>query len=192
MTIANKITLLRILLIPVFMAAYEFLGEGSFAFVPTLIFAVAAFTDMLDGYLARSRNEVTTFGKFMDPIADKVLVMAAMLLLVRDHRLSAVAAVIFLAREFIVSGFRLVAAAARVVIAASPLAKVKTVSQLVAMILLLLNNYPFSLIGLPLADISVYVALVFTIWSGIEYIVRNRGVLSLQREIGNGEEAPKK
>ena len=180
MTIANKITLIRILMIPAFMVAYYFLGNGPYFIVPAAIFSIAALTDFLDGYLARIRNEVTTLGKFMDPIADKVLVMAAMLLLVQDGKLSAVAVVIFLGREFIISGFRLVAAAENVVIAASPLAKVKTTTQLVALILLLLNNYPFSLIGLPLADIAVYVALVFTVWSGVEYIVKNKSLLSMK------------
>ncbi len=181
MTIANKITLLRICLIPVFIVAYFAFRDGPLVAIPTAVFAVASFTDFLDGYLARSRNEVTTFGKFMDPIADKVLVMAAMLLLVQDGKLSAVAAIVFLSREFIISGFRLVAAAGSVVIAASPLAKVKTTTQLIALILLLLNNFPFSLLHFPMAQIAVWVALVFTVWSGIDYIVKNRGLLSVNK-----------
>ena len=181
MTIANKITLLRICLIPVFIVAYFAFRDGPLVAIPTAVFAVASFTDFLDGYLARSRNEVTTFGKFMDPIADKVLVMAAMLLLVQDGKLSAVAAIVFLSREFIISGFRLVAAAGNVVIAASPLAKVKTTTQLIALILLLLNNFPFSLLHFPMAQIAVWVSLVFTVWSGIDYIVKNRGLLSVNK-----------
>ena len=163
MTIANKITLLRICLIPVFIVAYFAFRDGPLVAIPTAVFALASFTDFLDGYLARSRNEVTTFGKFMDPIADKVLVMAAMLLLVQDGKLSAVAAIVFLSREFIISGFRLVAAAGNVVIAASPLAKVKTTTQLIALILLLLNNFPFSLLHFPMAQIAVWVALVLSL-----------------------------
>lgn len=178
MTIANKVTLLRICLIPVFIAAYFLCRDGVLRVVPAAVFAVASLTDYLDGYLARSRNEVTTFGKFMDPIADKVLVMAAILLLVQDGRLSSVAGIIFLAREFIISGFRLVAAAGSVVIAASPLAKIKTATQLAALLLLLLDNFPFSLIRFPAAQIAVIAALVFTVWSGVEYIVKNRGMLS--------------
>ena len=181
MTIANKITLLRICLIPVFIVAYFAFRDGPLVAIPTAVFALASFTDFLDGYLARSRNGVTTFGKFMDPIADKVLVMAAMLLLVQDGKLSAVAAIVFLSREFIISGFRLVAAAGNVVIAASPLAKVKTTTQLIALILLLLNNFPFSLLHFPMAQIAVWVALVFTVWSGIDYIVKNRGLLSVNK-----------
>lgn len=181
MTIANKITLLRICLIPVFILTYYLFRDGALVAIPTAVFALASFTDFLDGYLARSRNEVTTFGKFMDPIADKVLVMAAMLLLVQDGKLSAVAAIVFLSREFIISGFRLVAAAGNVVIAASPLAKVKTTTQLIALILLLLNNFPFSLLHFPMAQIAVWVALVFTVWSGIDYIVKNRGLLSVNK-----------
>jgi len=180
MTLANKITILRLCLIPAFIAAYYLCARGTLWFLPAVLFALASLTDLLDGYLARSRNEVTTFGKFMDPIADKVLVMAAILLLVGDRRLSAVVGILFLAREFLISGFRLVAASRNVVIAASPLAKIKTTTQLIALVLLLLYNYPFSLIPFPMDTICVYAALVFTVWSGAEYIVKNRRLLSLK------------
>jgi CDP-diacylglycerol--glycerol-3-phosphate 3-phosphatidyltransferase len=180
MTIANKLTILRVCLIPLFVLSFYLCG-GALFFVPALLFSLAAFTDYLDGYLARSRGEVTTFGKFMDPIADKLLVAAAFVLLVSDGRLSAWVCVVFLGREFLISGFRLVAAGEGIVIAASRLAKVKTVTQLVAAILLLLWNWPFSLISFPMDQIAVWVALGFTIWSGGEYIFKNKGLLSARK-----------
>lgn len=181
MNLPNKLTMLRILLVPFFVVFVYFEKYPVCQVLALVLFISASITDLLDGRIARSRNLVTDFGKFMDPIADKVLVMAAMLLLVQDGKLSAVAAIVFLSREFIISGFRLVAAAGNVVIAASPLAKVKTTTQLIALILLLLNNFPFSLLRFPMAQIAVWVALVFTVWSGIDYIVKNRGLLSVNK-----------
>ncbi|MDR2514577.1 MAG: CDP-diacylglycerol--glycerol-3-phosphate 3-phosphatidyltransferase [Christensenellaceae bacterium] len=179
MTIANKLTLLRVGMIPLFVLSFYLCGD--LFFVPALLFSLAAFTDYLDGCLARSRGEVTTFGKFMDPIADKLLVAAAFVLLVSDGRLPAWICVVFLGREFLISGFRLVAAGENMVIAASPLGKVKTVTQLVAAILLLLWNWPFSLIHLPMDQIAVWGALIFTVWSGVEYILKNKGLLSARK-----------
>lgn len=177
LTIASKITIVRICLIPIFVACY-YLCDGVAGIVaPTLIFVIASMTDWVDGYLARSRNEVTNFGKFMDPIADKLLVASAFVLLVGDGRMSAVSCIIILSREFIISGFRLIAADQRVVLAAGWLGKIKTVTQIIAIILLLLDNFPFSYIGVPMHRIMEGVAVFFTIWSGVDYIVKNRSVL---------------
>ena len=163
LTIASKVTILRICLIPLFILSYYFF--------------VAAMTDWIDGHLARSRNEVTNFGKFIDPIADKLLVTSAFILLVGDGRMSAVSCIIILSREFIISGLRLIAADNHVVIAASYLGKIKTTTQIIAIVLLLLNNFPFRFIGLPMDKVAEVVAVVFTIWSGVDYIVKNRQVL---------------
>ncbi len=177
LTIASKVTIARICLIPIFVACYYFCNTGWQVVIPTLIFVIAAMTDWVDGYLARSRNEVTNFGKFMDPIADKLLVASAFVLLVSDGRMSAVSCIIILSREFIISGFRLIAANQNVVMAAGWLGKIKTVTQIIAIILLMLNNFPFSYIGIPMDHIVELVAVVFTIWSGTDYIVKNRAVL---------------
>lgn len=177
LTIASKITIARICLIPVFVACYYIFNTGWQVIIPTLIFVIAALTDWVDGYLARSRNEVTNFGKFMDPIADKLLTAAAFVLLVYDGRMSAVSCIIILSREFIISGFRLIAAERKLVIAAGWLGKIKTVTQIIAIILLMLNNFPFHYIGIPMDHVMEAVCVFFTIWSGTDYIVRNRSVL---------------
>ena len=177
LTIASKVTIARICLIPVFVACYYIFNQGWQVVIPTLIFVIAALTDWVDGYLARSRNEVTNFGKFMDPIADKLLTAAAFVLLVYDGRMSAVSTIIILSREFIISGFRLIAAERNLVIAAGWLGKIKTVTQIIAIILLMLNNFPFHYIGIPMDHIMEAVCVIFTIWSGTDYIIRNRSVL---------------
>ena len=177
LTLASKVTIARICLIPLFVASYFYCTEGWMFYIPTIIFVVASLTDWVDGYLARSRNEVTTFGKFMDPIADKLLVAAAFVLLVSDGRMSAVSTIIILSREFIISGFRLIAADKKVVMAAGWLGKIKTVTQIIAIILLMLNNFPFHYIGIPMDHIMEAVCAFFTIWSGTDYIVKNRSVL---------------
>lgn len=177
LTIASKVTIVRICLIPLFVLSY-YLCPGTWKLVvPTILFCIVSATDWVDGYLARSRNEVTNFGKFMDPIADKLLVEAAFVLLVSDGRMSAVSCIIILSREFIISGFRLIAADNRVVLAASWLGKIKTTTQIIAILLLLVDNFPFCSIGVPMHRIMEWVAVFFTVWSGVDYIVKNRAVL---------------
>lgn len=181
LTVASKVTIARICLIPLFVLSYYVFDTPWGRVVPTLIFIVASVTDWVDGYLARSRNEVTNFGKFMDPIADKLLVTSAFILLVGDGRMSAVSCIIILSREFIISGFRLIAADNNLVLAASKLGKVKTTTQIIAIILLLINNFPFRLVSLPMDRLAEIAAVVFTIWSGVDYIVKNKQVL-LEKE----------
>ena len=139
MNLANKLTLIRIFLVPVFLLfiATKDIPYGSF--IATFIFILASLTDKLDGYVARSRNQITNFGKFMDPLADKLLVTAALISLVELHVVPAWAAVVIIAREFAVSGLRSIAAAQGRVIAASWWGKIKTVIQIIAIILLLLK-----------------------------------------------------
>lgn len=200
MNLPNKITLSRICLIPVF-AVIFFLDMIPYNyFIAAIIFVVAACTDFLDGHIARKRGLVTNLGKFLDPIADKVLVSTALIfLLVRPQILlvlwqgdwvlvcAGVCVAIILARELIVSGFRMVAASAGLVLAADKIGKVKTTFQDIAIAFLLAGADFFGLakvsevintIGL----VCLAVATVLTVWSGISYIVRNRQVLQEQKQ----------
>lgn len=177
LTIASKVTIARICLIPVFIVCYHLWGDLWSGAIPAAVFILASMTDWVDGYLARSRNEVTNFGKFMDPIADKLLVMSAFVLLVGDGRMTGVSCIIILAREFIISGFRLIASDRGMVLAAGKLGKIKTTLQIIAIVLLLLNNFPFVYVGIPMDKIVLAAAVVMTIWSGADYIVKNREIL---------------
>ena len=177
LTIASKVTIARICLIPVFIVCSHLWGDLWSGAIPAAVFVLASMTDWVDGYLARSRNEVTNFGKFMDPIADKLLVMSAFVLLVGDGRMTGVSCIIILAREFIISGFRLIASDRGMVLAAGKLGKIKTTLQIIAIVLLLLNNFPFVYIGIPMDKIVLAAAVVMTVWSGADYIVKNRQIL---------------
>ncbi|NLJ99331.1 MAG: CDP-diacylglycerol--glycerol-3-phosphate 3-phosphatidyltransferase [Tissierellia bacterium] len=176
MNLANKITLIRVLLIPIFMIIL-FSNIDNSSYIAALIFAIASATDGLDGYIARSRNQITTFGKFIDPLADKLLVSTALISLVELGKVPAWIVVVIIGREFTITGFRIIAASENITIAASPLGKIKTITQLVSIIALLLNNYPFKLVGFPFDIIMLYISLVFTIVSGIDYIYKNKTVL---------------
>lgn len=177
MNLPNKLSMLRICMVPVFVALA--LVEAQWAQLTALaVFCLASLTDLLDGQIARRRNLVTNFGKFIDPIADKLLVMSALVVLVGQGRMPAWVCILMLVREFAISGFRLVAAGTGKVIAAGWLGKVKTVTQMAAVILLLLLK---PVAGEPLlgaggvwaADIVMYVSAVMTVWSGVDYIARN-------------------
>lgn len=176
MNLANRITLLRIALVPVYMAIVLARFPGS-RMIALVVFVIASLTDMLDGRIARSRDMVTDFGKFMDPIADKLLVTAALLVLLWEGWLGPVEVLIFIGREFIVSGLRMVASGKGIVIAASWLGKAKTVAQMIMIIILMLENWPFSLIGLPMDSISIWAAAILTLWSMIDYVYKNRKVM---------------
>ena len=120
---------------------------------------------------------ITNFGKFVDPLADKILVSAALISLVELGKVPGWVVVVIIAREFAISGFRIIAASEGITIAASPLGKIKTITQLLAIILLLLNNFPFYLLNLPIDTILLYISLFFTVVSGIDYIYKNRSTL---------------
>ena len=177
MNLPNKLTLLRVVMIPVFVVLA--LMEARWAQIAALaVFLLASFTDYLDGQIARKNNLVTDFGKFADPIADKLLVMSALVVFVGQNRMPSWACILMLAREFIISGFRLVAAGGGKVIAAGWLGKVKTVSQMVTVILILLfvpvGGAVFNAnFGTILANIALYFATFMTVWSGADYIVKN-------------------
>lgn len=188
MNVANKITLFRIFLIPVFMIFM--LVDFSFGdvklfneeipihhFIGALIFILASATDWLDGYVARKYDLITNLGKFLDPLADKILVTAALVALVHLQFAPAWIVIIILSREFAVTGIRLIAAGEGEVIAASSLAKWKTASQLIAIAVLLLYNIPFTLIPFPFGDVMLWIALILTVLSGIDYFWKNRKLL---------------
>lgn len=145
--------------------------------IATAIFLVASITDFVDGYLARSRNMVTDLGKFMDPLADKLLITSALLCFVQLGLLSSWVVMVILAREFIVSIFRAVAANKGIVIAASIWGKLKTNSQMIMVILILLGNYPFSMWNIPMDQVFVWLATGLTLVSGYDYIAKNLDVL---------------
>ena len=188
MNLPNKLTIFRIILVPI-MVIIPFLGiDGKIFGIPTewiiidLIFIIASITDKLDGYLARKNNQVTTFGKFLDPLADKILVLAAMVMLVEMSKLPAWIPIIVLAREFMVSGYRLIAVEkGGDVIAASKWGKLKTVTQMIAIILAILDLNAFGecfkgvlqggdLILNLIVTILMIVQVIATIFSGIDYM----------------------
>ncbi len=176
MTLANRVTLTRIAMVPVFIA-FMYLDIPCANWIAAGVFVLAAATDKLDGYLARSRNQITTFGKFMDPIADKLLVIPAFIILAARGDMHELFAVVFVAREFIIQGFRLVAASQKRVIAADWLGKVKTVTQIVAVVLLMIENFPFALVGFPMDQVALWVATLFTVWSAADYLYKNRSAI---------------
>ena len=179
MNTPNKLTLFRVVMIPffvVFMLAP--IGGAAAKWIALAIFIIASLTDALDGYLARRDNLITDFGKFMDPLADKLLVCSALICLVELDKIPCWVVIIIIAREFIISGFRLIAADNGVVIAASYLGKFKTVSQMVMIILLIADlGGVFYTIG----QIFIYLSMALTVISLIDYLIKNRNVISLQK-----------
>ena len=180
MNLPNKLTIMRVILIPFFvffLLSPYFPAYGNY--IAVAIFIVASLTDMLDGKIARKYNLVTNFGKFMDPLADKLLVCSAMICLIELDRLAAWIVIVIIAREFIISGFRLVAADNGIVIAASYWGKFKTTFQMLMVIVLILDiQMPFFQI---LGTVLTYVALILTVVSLIDYIVKNKDVLKDQK-----------
>jgi CDP-diacylglycerol--glycerol-3-phosphate 3-phosphatidyltransferase len=181
----NKITISRICMIPVFMIIMlPSIDWGTWVindvelpishFVGAIIFIIASTTDWIDGYYARKHNLVTTLGKFLDPLADKLLVSAALIILVGYELAPAWIVILIISREFAVTGLRLVLAGEGEVVAANQLGKIKTWTQIIAISALLLHNLPFAWINFPFADIALYVALFFTIWSGWDYFAKNK------------------
>ncbi len=185
MNLANKLTLLRVILIPFFIICFYIpnlvvntISVNNYLIpyanlLGLVIFLLAAITDFIDGYIARKYNMITDFGKFMDPLADKLLVTAALLILLENGLIAGWVVFIILAREFIVTGFRTIAASKGVVIAAGWLGKIKTVVQFIMISTLLLLNYPFELFNWPVDQIFVALAVVLTVASGVEYIYKN-------------------
>jgi CDP-diacylglycerol---glycerol-3-phosphate 3-phosphatidyltransferase len=176
LNLANKLTILRIFLIPVFMVFL--LNRIPYGVsIAAVIFVIAALTDTLDGYIARKRNQITTLGKFIDPLADKLLVSAALISLVQMGKLSAWVVMIIISREFTISILRAVAASEGIVIAASWWGKAKTVLQIIAIIAILIDNFPFRYIGIPMDQILIFAAVMVTVISGVDYLRLNKQII---------------
>lgn len=177
LNLANKLTLLRVILIPVFVMILlgNFLAPPMNRYTAILIFVAASLTDFLDGYIARKYNMVTNLGKFMDPLADKLLVSAALISMVQMGDLNAWIVIVIISREFIITGFRLIAVESNLVIAASWWGKIKTTTQMIMIVYVLLGlkGFVFEIIG----GLLVALAVLFTVISGVDYIIKNLEVL---------------
>lgn len=196
MNLANRLTVLRIFLVPIFLIFIAIRDIPYGTTIATLVFVIAALTDKLDGYIARTRNQITVFGKFMDPLADKLLVTAALISLVEYQIIPSWAAVVIIAREFAVSGLRTIAASEGLVIAASWWGKIKTVIQIIAIIVALLEfnltsqnellgsliNYA-NLKGLVtgLTMPLLYLTVIITLVSGYDYFAKNKHVIKIEK-----------
>lgn len=199
MNTANKLTIFRIVLIPLIVLVYIFpynqfgITIGYFTIDSVILsyknvailvlFLIASFTDFLDGYLARSRDMITTFGKFLDPIADKLLVNTLFILFAYEGLVPVVAVLIMIWRDTVVDAIRMLLAQQGMVMAAGYLGKAKTVLQMVAIVLVLLNNLPFELQGIPVASIVVWFATLMSLLSGISYVLQSRTYFT--NELGN-------
>lgn len=197
MNLPNRLTLLRILLIPVILLFLiplpdwpscqpwnEFIATTG-RLIAFLLFAIASITDLVDGQIARKRNLVTTLGQFLDPIADKMLVVSVLIALVQLGRVHALVTIIVIIREFVITGIRLIAAEQGLVIAAGNLGKAKTVSQILAILLILIEDH-LALLTSPYldgalikgaADVLLYISVILTLWSGVDYLLSNRSLL---------------
>ena len=176
MNLPNKLTILRVILIPFFVVfmLFDITGAAD-KWIALVIFCVASLTDMLDGKIARKYNLVTNFGKFMDPLADKLLVCTALICLTSMNRLNVIVVLVIIAREFIISGYRLVASDNGIVIAASYWGKFKTVSQMALIIVLIMDlGGVWNVVG----TVLTWVALLLTVVSLIDYIAKNKQVLT--------------
>ena len=173
MNLPNKITMLRVFLIPFFVVFMLVSAIPYSKYIALVVFVVASLTDTLDGYIARKYKLVSNFGKFMDPLADKLLVSSAMICLVSLNRIPAWVVIVIISREFIISGFRLVASDAGVVIAASWWGKIKTVVQMIMVIVLSIHNPVVAVIE----QILIYLALVLTVVSLLDYLIKNWKVM---------------
>lgn len=177
MNLPNKLTILRVCMIPVFLVfMLTDAGKDLGNYIALVIFIAASFTDFLDGYIARKNHIVTNFGKFMDPLADKLLVCAALICLIQTGKISALVGIIIISREFIISGFRLVASDQGIVIAASYWGKFKTTAQMIMICLLIVD---FDMVFFNYVEIIfIYIAVILTIVSLADYVIKNKGVLS--------------
>jgi len=180
MNLPNKITLFRVCMIPIFLVFLLVPGISYGQWIAAGIFIIAALSDFLDGYIARKRNLVTNFGKFMDPLADKLLVCSALICFVEMRLIASWIVIIIIAREFIISGFRLIASDNGIVLAASWLAKIKTSVQMVMSVMLIINlNNPVINI---LEQVAIYLSLILTVVSLVEYMIKNKSVLIEKNE----------
>lgn len=190
MNLPNKLTTIRLLSVPLFIIVYLIPYQSLGIEIPVfdvlstslslldiilfLIFALSALTDYLDGYIARKQHLITTFGKFIDPIADKLIVNTTLLLLASTHDIHIIIPIIMISRDIIVDAIRLVASQKNVVLAASYLGKAKTMTQMIAICLLLLNNIVFAVLHIPMDQIMIWLATLISFVSGVDYFMKNR------------------
>lgn len=183
MNLPNKLTMLRIVMVPVVVLIYLLIPQDFCIVSQTnrlalrdilafLVFAAASFTDMLDGQIARKQHLITSFGKFADPIADKMLVNTLLILLVYTHQANVVAVLLMIARDLVVDGLRMLASQHGKVVSAGFFGKLKTVLQMIAIVFLLLKNWPFVYVGLPVDQILLWGATIASLWSGFVYFVQ--------------------
>lgn len=190
MNLPNKLTTIRLLSVPLFIIVYLIPYQSLGIEIPVfdvlstslslldiilfLVFALSAMTDYLDGYIARKQHLITTFGKFIDPIADKLIVNTTLLLLASTHDIHIIIPIIMISRDIIVDAIRLVASQKNVVLAASYLGKAKTMTQMIAICLLLLNNIVFAGLHIPMDQIMIWLATLISFVSGVDYFMKNR------------------
>lgn len=178
MNTPNKLTCIRVVMIPFFLLfMLTDLGGSASKWIALALFIIASLTDLLDGYLARRDNLVTNFGKFMDPLADKLLVCSALICFVQTGKLSAWVVIIIISREFIISGFRLIASDNGIVIAASYWGKFKTVSQMIMTVLLIMDVGGIFAV---LETLFIWIAVILTVVSLADYLMKNKKVLNMQ------------
>lgn len=184
MNLPNKLTVFRMLLVPVIIILCIFPVGGSWTiwgqtlpinqFIVVMLFIVASLTDFLDGQIARKQNIITTFGKFMDPIADKLLVNSLIIILACTSKIHMIVPLIMISRDLVVDAIRLLASQNNVVLAASQLGKAKTFTQMLGIIFILLNNIPFCFLGIRIDLITMAAATLISLISGIDYFMKNR------------------
>lgn len=190
MNLPNKLTTIRLLSVPLFIIVYLIPYQSLGIEIPVfdvlstslslldiilfLVFALSALTDYLDGYIARKQHLITTFGKFIDPIADKLIVNTTLLLLASTHDIHIIIPIIMISRDIIVDAIRSVASQKNVVLAASYLGKAKTMTQMIAICLLLLNNIVFAGLHIPMDQIMIWLATLISFVSGVDYFMKNR------------------
>ncbi|WP_455683746.1 CDP-diacylglycerol--glycerol-3-phosphate 3-phosphatidyltransferase [Thomasclavelia sp.] len=194
MNLPNKLTITRVLLVPLLILIYMFPYDMAGISIPVyhildtnislinivilVIFIIASITDYFDGRIARKKKLITTFGKFADPIADKLLINTIFLLLASDGTINIIIPIIMISRDTIVDAIKMSAASKQIVVAASRLGKLKTVSQMIALAFLLVNNFPFSGFGIDVATILAWIATIISVVSGIDYFIKNREMLT--------------
>lgn len=190
MNLANKITCSRLMLVPIFIffvtpmpkwliennSIFCFISKNSIG-IATTIFIIAVITDKLDGYIARKYNQVTKLGCFLDPLADKLLIISALLFLVEENKVAGWIALIIIAREIAVTGLRVVAAANNKILSADKYGKLKLVFQAITIPLFMLNNYPLNLLyHFPFSNVMLFITVLITVYSGINYFIKNKDV----------------
>lgn len=176
MNLPNKISIFRIALVPLLVLTFHFFKEPLNYNLSLIVFIIGSISDIIDGYLARRDNLVTVFGKFVDPVADKLLVNTALVLLAVNGDIHVFAFLLMFWRDMIVDGVRMISATENEVIAASIFGKLKTILQMIAIIMLFLRNWPFNQLNIPMADLVLWLAVIASLFSGLDYLIKSKDV----------------